>query len=234
MGGNDVKRIRSSCGPEPFIGCEKVKLFQHGVGFSPAAGKHGAAGGAAKLVLLVGGHSRLEVVPGVQGAIAKEFPHIPVVLLRAAPGYDIDNAAQGAAICGTVVVRLNFEFLDVVDNGGNRVIPDKPVIRKTVEQKHIAAIALSVHRWEGERANGAAREIIAAAAILAGADGRDAWRQSQQLGEVAPIKGRLLTSFCSMAVPSSVVVVSTVASVVCTVTCCVAVPTTSWTSFVSV
>ena len=57
----------------------------------------------------------------------------------------IDNAAQGTAVGGAVVVRLNLELLDVINDGRDGIVPYKSVIRETIEENHVAAIALPIH-----------------------------------------------------------------------------------------
>jgi hypothetical protein len=66
---------------------------------------------------------------------------------------DVDDAADDAAELCEVVVRLYLELLDIVDDGGVVVVADEGEIVDTVEQEHVAAIALAADRGEGKGAD---------------------------------------------------------------------------------
>src|SRR5207249_6354123 len=117
----------------------------------------------------------------VERTVAKEFPRFTVIFVRACFGDDVDYTAQNAAKLRLIVVRIHFEFLDVVDDRRNRVrTAEAFLIVQSVQQKKIAPVRLAVNGGERKRPNGVASELLVAA-VLRRIYSADARGQVQQL-----------------------------------------------------
>ena len=112
--------------------------------------------------------------------------------VRACFGDDVDYTAQNAAKLRLIVVRIHFEFLDVVDDRRNRVrTAEAFLIVQSVQQKKIAPVRLAVNGGERKRPNGVASELLVAA-VLRRIYSADARGQVQQLREVPPVQGEVV------------------------------------------
>jgi len=60
-------------------------------------------------------------------------------------GDDIDDSARNFSELSQVIVRLNFEFFDIVDNRRIVVVSKKSQVITSVQEKHVAPIPLSIY-----------------------------------------------------------------------------------------
>src|SRR6266404_9588569 len=83
-------------------------------------------------------------------------------------GDDVYDASKRLSEFRLIVVRLNFEFLDRVDDRSKVVVANKGAeVVCTVKHEQIAAIALSVDRREGKGTEGVTSECTTAVRVLA-------------------------------------------------------------------
>jgi hypothetical protein len=154
----------------------------------PDTREYRAACGGAELILFVWRDHAIKFVLRVERAIAEKLPQIAMVPVCAARGDDIDNASHGAAIGRALVVGLHLEFLDGIDDGSNRIIPDEGVVCKSIEQKHVAAVCLPIHRRKVIGTDRVPRPSTAPSGILPSTDRGNTRSESEKLGKVAPVE----------------------------------------------
>src|SRR5258706_7486283 len=78
-----------------------------------------------------------------------------MVLVRAGLGNHVDDAAGDSTELHFVVVRLHLEFLNFVDNGGDRVGREGHFrIVNAVQHEIVAAVGLTIYGGESESTRG--------------------------------------------------------------------------------
>src|SRR5579872_1503222 len=121
-----------------------------------------ATQGCAKHILTQRRYAGAEKIPGIEGIVAQELPARAVKRVGARFCDYIDHAARYEPEFCLVVVGLHLELLNRVDDGRNGV--DAGVrrgVEHTVEQEHIATIALPIESGIGDDAHGIAGETAA-------------------------------------------------------------------------
>src|ERR1700722_18694957 len=90
-------------------------------------------------------------------------------------GHDIYDSPQHLPELRLIVVRLNLEFLDVIQRGLHRVrVANRTVVVDAVEQVHIAAVVLTVNRWQNNGAGRVPKETTAEAGVFRSVYGTNA------------------------------------------------------------
>src|SRR2546422_4752320 len=78
-----------------------------------------------------------------------------MVFVRAGLGNNVDDAAGDSTELHFVVVRLHLEFLNFVDNGGDRVGREGHFrIVNAVQHEIVAAVCLTIYGGESEATDG--------------------------------------------------------------------------------
>jgi len=172
-----------------------------------------------------------QMVPARVGVVGKKFSMHPLLhfaKLHTEPWNpfgssfrdNIDDSSGDASKFREVIVRLNLEFLDVVDDRRVVVVSKKREVIDAIQQEHVASVSLSIHGRESERSQSQPSPTTASSRVLAYTDWADPWCQCQQLGEVASIQRQIIDRFVAMTVPSSEVVDSTADSFAVTFRVC--------------
>src|SRR5262249_37361144 len=92
-----------------------------------------------------------ERIAGIEGIVADKLPRRTVKLVGARLGYHADHSAHGPAILNSVVVALDFEFLDRVDDGKHAVYRAAQIgVDEAIEIVKRGTVRLSLHRRLGE------------------------------------------------------------------------------------
>src|SRR5215471_3692865 len=83
---------------------------------------------------------------GVQSAIAEKFPGCPMELVGAGFGDDVYDTPKHATELSFVVMRIDFKFLDVVDDRWHGIRAGKALlIVQPIKEKEIAPIRLPIN-----------------------------------------------------------------------------------------
>ena len=64
-------------------------------------------------------------IPGIKRAIANKLPTLTVKFVRARLGHNVHHPAENTSKLRLIVVRVDLEFLDIIDDGRNRVCATK-------------------------------------------------------------------------------------------------------------
>ena len=88
---------------------------------------------------------------GVESAVAEELPGRSVKAIGSRFGNHIDHAPQHATELRLIIVRVHLELLNVIKNRRHRISTGEAfLIVHLIQQEQIAAVGLTVDRWEGE------------------------------------------------------------------------------------
>ncbi len=63
---------------------------------------------------------------------------------------NVDYSAGDTSEFREIIVRLNLEFLDVVDDRGAIVVSEKCEVVDSIQQEHVASVSLSIHGGKNE------------------------------------------------------------------------------------
>src|SRR5207302_10823606 len=84
-------------------------------------------------------------IPGVKSAIAKELPGFTVKFVCARFGHDVYHSPKNTPKLRLIVVRVDLEFLNIIDDRRNRVSAAEAfLIVQSVQQEKIASVGLAV------------------------------------------------------------------------------------------
>src|SRR5258708_26426644 len=109
-----------------------------------------------------------------------------MVLVRARLGNHVDDAAGDSTELHFVVVRLHFEFLNFVDDGGDRVGREGHFrIVNAVQQEIVAGVGLNIYGGKREVTDGVG---LSTTDVLRGTDRGDDRREVEKLSKVSPIQ----------------------------------------------
>src|SRR5689334_11406115 len=132
--------------PYPFIAPEKERPVSSVV----MRQKYGTANIGSELIqvkLINAAHRVL----GIESAVAEEFPNSTMKTVRSRFGNNIDYATKHPAKLCLIVMRIDLEFLDVIENRWYGVgAAEALLIIQSVQQKKIAAVGLTVDRRKRE------------------------------------------------------------------------------------
>src|SRR5260370_22483017 len=112
-----------------------------------------------------------------------------MVFVRAGLGNNVDDAAGDSTEVHFVVGRLHLEFLNFVDNGGDRVGREGSFrIVNDVQHEIVAAVGLTIYGGKREGTDGVG---LSTTGVLRGTDRRDARREVEKLSKVSPIQRKV-------------------------------------------
>src|SRR3984885_686158 len=116
---------------------------------------------------------RKKIVAGIEGGVAQVIPRGAVQVVGAALGDHVHDAAQHGAIFRVVRMRYHLEFLNGINDRGDRIgAVDGSIVGEAIREKVIAAVALPVDGGKGivrtERNGGAETATSDIGAILGG------------------------------------------------------------------
>ena len=124
-----------------------------------------------------------EGVFSIQSAIAEELPSCSVEVIGSRFGNHVYYAAEYASELRLIVVRIDFEFLDIVDYRRNRISTREALlIIQSIKEKQIAAVCLTVNGRKGKGSYRISGELLAAA-ILRGVHSTYARSEIEELCE---------------------------------------------------
>ena len=84
-------------------------------------------------------------IPSVKSAIAKELPGFTVKFVCARFGHDVYHSPENTPKLRLIVVRVDLEFLNIIDDRRNRVSAAEAfLIVQSVQQEKIASVGLAV------------------------------------------------------------------------------------------
>src|SRR5258708_35474825 len=108
-----------------------------------------------------------------------------MVFVRAGLGNNVDDAASDSTELHFVVVRLHLEFLNFVDNGGDRVGREGHFrIVNAVQHEIVAAVCLTIYGGKSETTPGVG---LSTPPVLRGTVRGGATRASQRLRKGFPL-----------------------------------------------
>ena len=112
-----------------------------------------------------------------------------MVLVRAGLGNHVDDAAGDSTELHFVVMRLHLEFLNFVDDGGDRVGREGHFrIVNAVQHEIVAAVGLTIYGGKREATDGVG---LSTTDVLRGTDRGDARREVEKLSIVSPIQRKV-------------------------------------------
>jgi hypothetical protein len=148
-------------------------------------GQHDRAADRTTKLILLQRSLGIENIVGIQCVIPEKIPQAAVVRVGARLGDQVYDSARDLSKLSLIIVRLHFEFHDVVNRRLNRIrVRDSTVVVDPVHQEHVAAIRLTIYGWIGESTDRAG----CPACILQRIGWACPGRQQQQFGKVPAVQ----------------------------------------------
>ncbi len=152
-----------------------------------AVAAQGAADGGASLGAGIGGLPGIEVVAGLDVAVAEEAEEVAVEPVAAAAGDDVDGAAAGPAEFGRGGVAVDLELLDGLLADAEADAAGVDVVLDSVDEEAVAAAVAAAEADAGLRGLGHA-VVGAVDQVLGGGGGRG---EQGEVEVIAAIDGQL-------------------------------------------